>query len=91
MRKSISKPMFIEANNKDGHRILINTDAIAYVDFDVAVYTPNESEQSGVRVSFQVSRGDQESTWPVFQDFVGKEAENLRAGLSKVLGANRFS
>lgn len=91
MRQSIFKPMFIEANNKDGHRILINTDAIAYVDFDAVVYIPNESEQSGVRVSFQVSRGDQEGTWPAFQDFVGKEAENLRAGLSKVLEANRFS
>ncbi|QLE42209.1 hypothetical protein FD723_18490 [Nostoc sp. C052] len=86
--------MFIEANNKDGHRILINTDAIAYVDFDAVVYVqkePREVEESGVRVSFQVSRGDEGKQWPAFQEFTGKEAENLRAGLSKALEANRFS
>lgn len=86
--------MFIEANNKDGHRILINTDAIAYVDFDAVVYIQSkvhEVEESGVRVFFQVTRANHENTWPEFQDFIGKEAENLRAGLFKALDANRFS
>jgi hypothetical protein len=94
VRKIIFKPMFIEANSKDGHRILINTDAIAYVDFDAVVYLehhPNELQENGVRISFQVSRGNQEGSWPAFHDFIGKEAENLRGGLSKALGANRFS
>ncbi len=86
--------MFIEANNKDGNRILINVDAIAYVDFDAVVYIqkePREVEESGVRVYFQVSRANQESTWPESQSFIGKEAENLRAGLSKILEAHYFS
>lgn len=52
---------------------------------------PREVEESGVRVSFQVSRGDEGKQCPAFQEFTGKEAENLRAGLSKVLEANRFS
>jgi hypothetical protein len=84
--------MFIEGNNKDGNRILINVDAIAYVDFDADFHDYKTGEPlNGVRVYFQVSRGDQENTWPVFQDFVDKEAENLRVGLSKLLEATRFS
>ncbi|MEH1788857.1 MAG: hypothetical protein V7L23_25575 [Nostoc sp.] len=74
--------------------LLCQCQAIAYVDFDAVVYVQSklhEVEESGVRVFFQVTRANQESTWPESQSFIGKEAENLRAGLSKALGANRFS
>ncbi|QKQ75665.1 hypothetical protein [Nostoc sp. TCL240-02] len=84
--------MFIEANNKNGNRILINTDAIAYVDFDADFPDYKTGKLlNGVRIHFQASTGDEESHYLAFQDFAGKEAENLRAGLSKALGATRFS
>lgn len=86
--------MFIEGNNKDGNRILINVDAIAYVDLDAVIWIdnyPNNVEEKGVRVYFQTSRGGEGKHWPAFQDFRGKEAENLRVGLAKILEATRFS
>ncbi|MDZ8069037.1 MAG: hypothetical protein RMY64_26065 [Nostoc sp. DedQUE08] len=90
VRKIIFKPMFIETNNKDGNRIPINVDAIAYVDFDVEFVFEGQIAD-GVRVYFQASRGDKERYWLAFQDFVGKEAENLKAGLAKILEAQNFS
>ncbi|MDZ8138848.1 MAG: hypothetical protein RM049_26690 [Nostoc sp. DedQUE04] len=92
VRKIIFKPMFIEANNKDGNRILINTNAIAYVDFDADFgdYVTGMLI-NGVRIHFQASTGDGEIHYLAFQDFAGKEAENLRAGLAKALGVSRFS
>jgi hypothetical protein len=86
--------MFIEANNKEGKKILINVDAISYVDLDADVWVekhPMNTQVSGVRIYFQASRGDEEKHWLAFQEFIDKEAENLRAGLSELLGAHRFS
>ncbi|MBN3875186.1 hypothetical protein [Nostoc sp. JL23] len=86
--------MFIETNNKDGHRILINTDAIAYVEFEaqILILDPKRPEkESGVRIWFQATIGGEKSCWLANQEFAGKEAENLRGGLSKILGAHNFS
>ncbi|MFN6572420.1 hypothetical protein [Dendronalium sp. ChiSLP03b] len=94
MHTVIFNSMFIEANNKEGRRILINVNAIAYVEMEADVWIedqPTPAQVSGVRVYFQVSRGDVEKVCPVFQEFIDKEAENLRLGLSKLLDARRFS
>lgn len=84
--------MFIQVTSKSGKSLLINTDAIAYVELDVPVrgYGEREFIKNGVKIYLSASEGEEGNRNLICHEFVGDTAQKLREGLPKLLEAPTF-
>jgi hypothetical protein len=77
--------MFIQAKTIYGKRVIINTDAIAYIDLDVEIYPEDEPPEAGIRIWLNVAVEAKTGCGSICLknlEFMGQQAEKLTQMLS---------
>lgn len=83
--------MFFKATNANDQQILINTDAIAYVELNADVGGFYEDDPNpGVKIYFQTAKGKEGERKLHCEEFIGDVAQRMREGLPKLLEAPTF-